>query len=57
MSNSINTTNKKPLEPTAPHTPDINELARLWVELLLPQINRDEVVHPKPSNYNKTIGQ
>jgi hypothetical protein len=57
MSNSINTTNKKPLEPTATHTPDINELARLWVELLLPQINRDEVVHPKPSNYNKTIGQ
>lgn len=56
MNNHTNSTNKNKLEPTAPQTLDINELARLWVELLLPQINKDEVVRSEVGNHNITIG-
>jgi len=57
MSNHTNSTSKNKLEPTVPQTLDINELAKLWIELLLPQINKDEVVRSGSSIYNITIGQ
>jgi hypothetical protein len=57
MRNKINLINKNSSNPTTPSKVDIDMLAKNWVELLLPQVQKRPVVCTNDSSYNKTIGQ
>lgn len=35
---------------------DVDELAKLWIEMVLRQIQKAPVVFPKNSSYNNVIG-
>lgn len=48
---------KEQRNPTTPGVkPDMDELARLWVEMVLQQIQKAPVVFSKKSSYNNVIG-
>ncbi|MFH1899355.1 MAG: hypothetical protein ABIJ82_02715 [Patescibacteria group bacterium] len=57
MKNNKTTSTKEKSDPTAPREIDMDELAKLWIELVLQQIQRKPVVLPQDSLYNMTIGQ
>ena len=57
MKNNKTTPTKEKGNPTAPREIDMDELAKLWIELVLQQIQRKPVVLSQDSLYNMTIGQ
>lgn len=58
MTTSQPTSTKEINKPTHPSGKiDIDELAKLWIELVLRQIQKAPVVFSKKSSYNNVIGQ
>jgi len=56
MKNSETRSTKEKSNPTTPGEVDMDELAKLWIELVLQQIQKAPVVFSEKSSYNNIIG-
>lgn len=55
MTNSQQSPIEQQCNPTIPHKVNMDELARLWIELVLRQVEKAPVVLLKRSSYNLLI--